>query len=272
MRPQSTAPAASARRRWFVVAVLLGALGVVAACGSSTSTGSDAGPGSGPRGSITVFAAASLTEAFGELAEAFEDAEPDVSVTTSFAASSTLARQIQEGAPADVFASADEVTMQQVVDAGEVRGEPVVFATNSLEILVAPGNPEGITGLADLGSPGLLYVTAAPEVPIGTYATRALRAAGVEADPVSLEVDVKAVVTKVTSGEADAAIVYATDVAAAGGRAEGITIPEEVDVVATYPMALTTGAANPGAARAWIGFVTGLRGREILVRYGFGAP
>ena len=169
MRPQSATPAASARRRWFVVAVLLGALGVVAACGSSTSTGSEAGPGSGPRGSITVFAAASLTEAFGELAEAFEDAEPDVSVTTSFAASSTLARQIQEGAPADVFASADEANMQKVVDAGELRGQPVAFATNSLEIIVAPGNPERIAGLADLASSDVLYVTAAPGVPVGAY-------------------------------------------------------------------------------------------------------
>ena len=190
----------------------------------------------------------------------------------NFASSSTLARQIIEGAPADVYASADQENMQKVVDAGGISGRPRTFATNSLEIIVAPGNPKGIAGLADLAASDVIYVTAGPEVPIGRYATEVLKAADVTVRPSSLETDVKAIVTKVTSGEADAGIVYATDVTAAGSRAEGITIPAEVDVVATYPVGVTAEAANPEGAAAWVEFLTAGEGRAILARYGFGAP
>lgn len=256
------------------MAVLLVALGMVlVGCSSGSGTSAGAPGGDSPTtGTVAVFAAASLKDAFTEAATAFEAENPDATVTLNFAASSALARQIDEGAPADAFASADQANMQKVVDAGGISGEPVVFATNSLQIIVAPGNPKGITGLADLSKPGVLYVTAAPEVPVGRYAAQSLEKADVTVSPVSLEADVKAVVTKVTSGEADAAIVYATDVAAAGTRADGVEIPSQHQVEATYPLAVTTEAANPTGAAAWIAFITGARGQAILARYGFGAP
>jgi molybdate transport system substrate-binding protein len=257
--------------------LLLAVLGFAAGCGS------DAGPASGSgspstiegsstvTGTLTVFAAASLTGAFEEVAEAFEAANPGAEVQLSFAASSALARQIDEGAPADVFASADEANMAEVVDAGNLSGEPEVFATNSLEIIVEPGNPKGIIGVADLAGSGVIYVTTGPEVPIGRYAEQVLEEADVSVSPSSLEADVKAVVTKVTTGEADAGIVYATDVTAAGDRAEGITIPTDVNVVAKYPVGVTREAANPTAAQAWIEFLTGSEGQAILASFGFGA-
>jgi molybdate transport system substrate-binding protein len=260
-----------------VLVALLVALGVLVGCssGSGTSTVEPSGAGgssAGVTGTITVFAAASLKDAFTEAAAAFEEANPGAEVTLNFGASSALAQQIGEKAPADVFASADQANMQKVVDAAGIAGTPEVFASNSLEIIVAPGNPEGITGLDDLARSGLIYVTASPEVPIGKYATQALEKAGVTVRPSSLEADVKAVVTKVTSGEADAAIVYATDVRAAGTKATGVTIPVELDVVATYPIAVTTEASDPDAAEAWVAFITGAEGQAILASYGFGAP
>ena len=252
-----------------IVAIAIGAL---AGCGSDTAGSGDTGPGGGSTGTVTVFAAASLKEAFTELGEAFEAANPGATVTFNYAASSALAQQIREGAPADVFASADEANMQKVVDAGELRGQPVAFATNSLEIIVAPGNPERIAGLADLASSDVLYVTAAPGVPVGAYTAEVLRSADVDASPASLQADVKALVTTVTSGEADAAIVYATDVAAAGDQADGVAIPAEVNVVATYPIGVTAEASNPGGAAEWVAFVTGPDGQAILARHGFGPP
>jgi molybdate transport system substrate-binding protein len=265
------------RRVALAIVALLVAMGLLAACGSDSksSTGTTAATteaGSKATGTVTVFAAASLKDAFTEAASAFEAENPDAEVTLNFAASSALAQQIGEGAPADAFASADQANMQKVVDAGGISGEPVVFATNALEIIVAPGNPKGITGLADLANSGVLYVTAAPEVPIGKYAAQSLEKAGVTVSPVSQESDVKAVVTKVTSGEADAAIVYSTDVTAAGSKASGVEIPSRYQVTATYPLAVTTEAANPTGAAAWIAFITGEQGQAILAEYGFGAP
>lgn len=271
----SAAPRPTTRRRSAAaLLLLLAVLGFVAGCGSDadSSTGSSTPATTTPvTGTVTVFAAASLTAAFQEAAEAFEKANPDAEVTLNFASSSALAQQIDEGAPADVFASADTANMTKAVDAGNIAGEPVNFATNSLEIIVEPGNPKGITGVADLSKPGLVYITSAPEVPIGKYAAQVLEKAKVTVTPSSLEADVKAVVTKVTSGEADAGIVYATDVTAAGAKAVGVTIPADLNVVATYPVAVTTEAANPTAARAWIEFITGSAGQAILATYGFGA-
>ncbi len=271
----SSAPRRTRHRAALVLVALLATLGLLAGCGSdSTSSSTPATTGATPTvtGTVTVFAAASLKDAFTEAAAAFEKANPGAKVTLNFGASSALAQQINEKAPADVFASADQTNMQKVVDAGGIAGSPEVFATNSLEIIVAPGNPEGITGLADLSRSGLIYVTATPEVPIGKYAAQALQKAGVTVSPSSLEADVKAVVTKVTSGEADAAIVYATDVKAAGAKAEGVVIPTELNVVATYPLGVTTEASNPEAAAAWAAFITGDEGQAILASYGFGAP
>jgi molybdate transport system substrate-binding protein len=270
-----TAPHPTRHRATLVLMALLATLGLLAGCGSDSTSSSTPEMTEGTptvTGTITVFAAASLKDAFTEAATAFEAANPGAKVTLNFGASSALAQQIDEKAPADVFASADQANMQKVVEGGGIAGSPEVFATNSLEIIVAPGNPEGITGLADLSKSGLIYVTAAPEVPIGTYAAQALQKAGVTVSPSSLEADVKAVVTKVSSGEADAAIVYATDVNAAGAKAEGVVIPTDVNVVATYPLGVTTEAADPDAAAAWVAFITGSDGQAILASHGFGTP
>lgn len=223
-------------------------------------------------GDITVFAAASLTAAYTEIGKAFEVEYPDSKVTFSFASSSDLVTQINEGAPADVYASADEANMTKLVDAGGNAGEPEVFATNSLQIIVEPGNPKGIESVADLAGSDVLYVTCAPEVPIGKYAAQVLTTAGVTVTPVSLEENVKGIVTKVTLGEADAGIVYTTDVIAAGADAEGIDIPADLNVVATYPLVATAEAPNPDGAAAFIAFVLSEQGQKILGTYGFTAP
>lgn len=240
---------------------MLGFLG--ASCGSDDA----AAPGD-----VTVFAAASLTAAFTEIGDAFMVEHPDATVTFNFAASSELVTQIGEGAPADVFASADLNNMTKLADAGNNGSKPVVFATNLAEIIVAPGNPKGITGVADLANEDLIVVLCAPDVPCGTYATTILENAGVTVTPKSLEENVKAVVSKVTLGEADAGIVYATDVTAAGDDAAGVKIPADVNVVAEYPIALTKDAPNAEGAQAFIAFVTGEQGQSILASYGFLAP
>jgi molybdate transport system substrate-binding protein len=223
-------------------------------------------------GDITVFAAASLTAAFTEIGDAFMVENPDAKVTFNFAASSELVTQIGEGAPADVFASADLSNMTKLTDAGKNASEPVVFATNLAEIIVGAGNPKGITGVADLANPGSIAVVCAPEVPCGKYAATIFKNAGVTVTPKSLEENVKAVVAKVTLGEADAGIVYKTDVTAAGDTAEGVEIPADINVVAKYPIAVTKEAANADGAQAFIDFVNSEQGQKILTSYGFLVP
>jgi molybdate transport system substrate-binding protein len=236
------------------------------------SCGSDDTDGTAGSGDITVFAAASLTAAFTEIGDAFMTEHPDAHVTFNFAASSELVTQIGEGAPVDVFASADQGNMTKLTDAGDNGSEPVLFATNLLEIIVGPGNPKGITGVVDLANQDLIVVTCAPEVPCGKYAAQVFEAAGVTVTPKSLEENVKAVVTKVTLGEADAGIVYRTDVTAAGDDAAGVEIPADINVVAEYPIASTKDAPNAEGAQAFIDFVAGERGQKILASYGFLAP
>lgn len=236
--------------------------------------GDDAGRpvGGGPSGPITVLAASSLTDAFDALAAAFEDRYPEAAVVVSYAASSELATQVIEGAPADVYASADQANMDRVVEAEALAGEPVAFATNRLQIIVESGNPLGISSLDDLARPDVLFVTTAPEVPIGRYTVEVLDAAGVSVTPRSYEENVRAVVGKVMLGEADAGIVYATDVRAAGDRAAGVDIPDDVNVLAPYPIAVTSSSANAVTAEAFVEFVTSDAGLELLGEYGFGAP
>jgi len=223
-------------------------------------------------GDVTVFAAASLTDAFTEIGEAFMAEYPESTARFNFAASSELVTQINEGAPADVFASADQSNMTKLTDAGNNGTAPAVFATNSLEIIVGPGNPEGITGVADLANPDIIFVTCAPEVPIGTYTQEVFTKAGVTVTPASFEENVRGIVTKVTLGEADAGIVYTTDVTAAGDRAEGVEIPPDLDLVAEYPMVVTKQAPNAAAGQAFVDFVIGEQGQKILASYGFTAP
>lgn len=222
-------------------------------------------------GEVTIFAAASLAVAFDEIAAQFEQAYPGVDVRPiSYDGSSTLAIQIVEGAPADVFASADEETMASVVEAG-LADEPALFATNTLVIAVPAGNPAQITGLADLSDPAARVVLCAPEVPCGAASQALLDDQGVRVTPASSEQNVTAVLTKVAAGEADAGLVYATDVA---GRDEvEVIVPEgAADVVNRYPIAVLEDAADPEVADAFVAFVLGEVGQAVLADVGFGTP
>jgi molybdate transport system substrate-binding protein len=247
------------------------ALGLVG-CGADDNESSPTTAAPAVEGTVTVFAAASLTDAFTELGTAFEAAYPDADVTFNFAASSELVTQIGEGAPADVFASADLSNMTKLTDAGDNASEPVVFTTNLAQIIVAPGNPSGIAGVADLADEDLIVISCAPEVPCGRYAQQILDNAGVTVTFRSLEENVRAVVSKVTLGEADAGIVYVTDVINAGDAADGVEIPADVNVVAEYPIAVTREAPNPEGAEAFVGFVRSEEGQAILESYGFVSP
>ena len=236
----------------------------------STSAAATTTPDTDVTGDIVVFAAASLTDSLTAIGEEFESDHPDVDITFNFAASSDLVGQINEGAPADVFASADQNNMDKLTDAGNNGDEPQTFTTNSLAIIVEPGNPEGITGVESLEDPDLIVVTCAPEVPIGAYSQEVFENAGVDVDPDSFEENVKGVVTKVVEGEADAGLVYATDVIAAGDDAEGVEIPTDINVVAEYPIAVTADAPNADGAAAFEAFVLSDDGQAVLAEYGFG--
>jgi molybdate transport system substrate-binding protein len=221
---------------------------------------------------VSVFAAASLSGAFRAIAAAYEAQHPERKITLNFAGSPTLVRQIQDGAPADVFAAADEASMQRLVAAKGVAGEPHIFARNRLQIVVEKGNPERIAGLADLTRPGLVVVLCGETVPAGRYALEAFQKAGVPPPAGSRELDVKAVVSKVQLGEADAGVVYATDVRAAGEAVDGIALAEAQNVVAHYPIAAIAGSAQAAAARGFIEFVRSADGAAILGAYGFLPP
>jgi len=223
------------------------------------------------RTTVTVLAAASLTGSFTTIARRFETAHPGVTVTLSFAGSSALAEQILQGAPADVFAAASPSTMDTVTDGGAAEGAPVVFASNTLEIAVPPGNPGGVTGLADFADPRLDLALCAPEVPCGAAADQVFAAAGITAAPDTLEQDVKSVLTKVQLDEVDAGLVYRTDVLAAGSAVEGIPFPEAARAATEYPIVVLTGSAHPELAQQFLDFVRS-DGAPVLEEAGFGAP
>jgi molybdate transport system substrate-binding protein len=248
--------------------------GLTAFALTATACDRDGGEADGEaqRADVTVFAAASLTEAFTAIGDAFMAAHPDTSVTFNFAASSELATQVVNGAPVDVYVSADLAAMARLTDAGLAAEDPVVFTTNRAEIIVEPGNPLGLTGIEDLAAADLVLVTCAPTVPCGIYATQIFDNAGVDVTPDSFEQNVKAVVTKVTLGEADAGIAYATDVLAAGDDADGVEIPDDLNVTAEYPIVTTTSASNPDGAAAFVDFVLGPAGQDILRSLGFTPP
>lgn len=260
----------------------VGLLGAALALAGCASSGPDAAPGSGGgdgpgtplsdvSGTVTVFAAASLTETFDALAIAFEQQHPSADVVLNYGGSDALATQITQGAPADVFAAANESTMQTVIDAGD-SAAATVFATNTLELVVPAGNPAGVAGLADLADASLAVALCDTAVPCGTASAALLDAAGIAAAPDTLEQDVKAVLTKVRLGEADAGLVYVTDVRAAGDDVEGVAVPEADAVVNRYPIAVLSGAENPEAGRAWVEFVLSDAGRQALADAGFAAP
>ncbi|WP_028479823.1 molybdate ABC transporter substrate-binding protein [Nocardia sp. CNY236] len=256
--------------RSLYTAVAVTAMVAMAGCGSI-----DTPVSAGSKeidGSITVFAAASLTEAFTELRTHFEAAHPGVTVVYSFGASSTLAEQITRGAPADVFASASVTNMAQVVDNGDVSASPTIFVRNKLEIAVPKGNPGRIVGLADFGRTEPTIALCAQQVPCGAAAETIFRTAGIEPAPDTLEVDVKAVLAKVRLGEVDAALVYHTDVRAGGDEVDGIAVAEAARAVNDYPVATLTHAPNAAAADAFVAFAQSDIAREVFTKAGFDAP
>jgi molybdate transport system substrate-binding protein len=251
------------KRSFIALAVASGLVGGAQPAGAG---------GQKPSGEITVFAAASLTESFGAIAKQFEKKYPDVDVKFNYEASSNLATQINQGAPADVFASADQDNLQKTIDAGTADPPPVVFAKNRLEIAVEKRNPKKIKSLADLEKSGLVVVLCADQVPCGKYAAESLSKAGVTITPASKEENAKATLSKVSIGEADASIVYVTDVKAAKGTTSGVKIPDKVNVIATYPMAVVKQTQNQTAAKAWEKFVTSKEGEKTLRKFGFLPP
>ena len=254
-------------------------LAIVAIAAALTLTGCAAQPADAPtasadalEGSITVFAAASLKTTFTELATRFEAEHPGTTVELNFAGSSDLVTQITEGAPADVFASADTKNMTKVTDAALNAGDPVDFATNVLEIAVPPQNPAGIESFADLANPDVKLVVCAPAVPCGAATAAVETATGVTLAPVSEESSVTDVLGKVTSGEADAGLVYVTDVIAAGDAVRGIEFDESSEVVNTYPIVALDDSAAPNVAGAFVDFVASAAGQKVLADAGFGTP
>jgi molybdate transport system substrate-binding protein len=252
-------------------AVVLGLLLALGGCAAQPTQQPPTADGS-PSGTITVFAAASLTGTFTELAGDFEAEHPGTTVELTFAGSSDLVTQITEGAPADVFASADAKNMAKLTDAALTTGDPVDFATNVLEIAVSPGNPAGVATLADLADPDLKLVVCAPAVPCGAAAVAVARAAGVDFSPVSEESSVTDVLGKVSSGEADAGLVYLTDVIAAGDAVQGIGFDEAAGAMNTYPIVALDDSAAPEVARAFVEFVASAAGAKVLAAAGFGTP
>lgn len=265
-----------ARRRTaaslLLAAVTAAGLALVGCAGASDTAPETSSPAAEETisGELTIFAAASLSNAFDELSAEFSGAHPGVDVLPiTYDGSSTLATQISGGASVDVFASADENNMENVAD---LAADPQTFATNTLEIAVAPGNPTGITGLADLADANLLVVLCAPEVPCGNASHTLLDDDGVTVAPVSEEQNVTAVLAKVKSGEADAGLVYKTDVTAAGDEVEGVEIEGADRATNVCPLTVLEDSANPDAAQAFVDFILSAEGQAVLKKYGFGAP
>ncbi|UUU28157.1 molybdate ABC transporter substrate-binding protein [Streptomyces sp. DSM 40750] len=243
----------------------------LSAC-SSSDEGSPSGSSAKLSGTVTVFAAASLKESFTTLGKRFEEAHPGTKVTFNFGGSDSLAASITGGAPADVFASASPSTMAIVTDAGDASGTPATFVRNQLEIATLPGNPDGIASLKDLTKSGLKVVLCDKEVPCGAATQKALEAGDLKLTPVSYEQDVKAALTKVELNEADAAVVYRTDVKAAGDKVEGVDFPESADAVNDYPIALLKDAPNADTAKAFVELVRSAEGQKVLTGAGFLKP
>ncbi|GLW67975.1 molybdate-binding protein [Kitasatospora phosalacinea] len=262
----------SVRRLLAASAVLALAAGLTA-CTSSGGGSASVNPAPARpevKGTVTVFAAASLKESFTELGKRFEAAYPGTTVTFNFGGSSALAQSIVSGAPADVFAAASPATMKTVTDAKLAGGDPTVFVRNTLEIAVAKGNPKHIGGLKDLT--GVKTALCAKEVPCGAAAVTALKAAGVELTPVTYEQDVKGALTKVELGEVDASLVYQTDVKADSGKIEGVNFPEAAQAVNDYQVVSLGKASNANGAAAFLGYLGSADARRVFTDAGFQAP
>ncbi|CAN5626772.1 molybdate ABC transporter substrate-binding protein [soil metagenome] len=265
MKNRTVSPVAS-------LALSLVAALALAGCGSGDSSPPSGSGGGKETGTLTVLGAASLTETFTTLAKEFEADHPGVQVKLSFDSSATLAEQVTAGAPADMLATADEDTMQTVVDANAAEGDPQVFATNHLQMVVPPKNPAGIAEFSDLDKAGVKYVVCVDTARCGKLAVKVLAATGIKAEPVSEEVDVKAVLSKVELDEADAGLVYATDAVAGGDKVKAIDVPTSDANLNTYPIAALADAKKPQLAQDWVDLVTGSQGRQVLADAGFGKP
>ncbi len=270
--------------RFALLPALFVLLGALNACGNPASGGVPTGT-SAPPVTLNVFAAASLTSAFKEIGQHFQTAHPNVTVTFNFAGSNALATQINQGAPADVFASANQTQMNNVVKAGAADASASkIFARNLLVVITPKNNPAQITALQDLARPGIKLVIAAPSVPAGQYAVDFFTKAS--ADPsfppdykdnvtknvISQEADVESVVTKVAQGEADAGIVYVTDALANVSQLNELPIPTNLQTVAVYPIAPLKGSKNPTTAQQFVDYVLGSEGQAIMAKYGFMPP
>ncbi|MDH6221309.1 molybdate ABC transporter substrate-binding protein [Streptomyces pseudovenezuelae] len=274
-----TRSARRTRRTLQAAGVGAAALLALSACSSgshsdSTKSDSSASTSSSPKlsGTITVFAAASLQESFSTLGKEFEKQHPGTKVTFSFGGSDSLAAGITGGAPADVFAAASPKTMAIVTDKGDGVGTPATFVRNQLEIATLPGNPDKVASLKDLTKSSLKVVLCDKTVPCGAAAQKALDAGKLKLTPVSYEQDVKSALNKVVLKEADAAVVYRTDVKAAGGKVEGVDFPESADAINDYPITLLKDAPNAAGAKAFVALVQSAEGQKVLTEAGFLKP
>ncbi|WSG19456.1 molybdate ABC transporter substrate-binding protein [Nonomuraea sp. NBC_01738] len=256
-------------RRLFRWAMVLPVVFTLAACGGSGEA--DRPAGAKEVKEVTVFAAASLTGTFTELGKTFEAAHPGITVKFNFGSSATLAQQIVQGAPADVFAAASPATMKTVTDAARAAA-PTTFARNTLQIAVPKDNPAKVDELKDLADASVKVALCAEQVPCGAAAVKALGAAGLKVTPVTLEQDVKATLTKVELGEVDAALVYRTDVIASAGKVTGIEFPEADKAVNDYPIATLAKAPAGDLAKQFVDLVLSQPGKDVLTAAGFRAP
>jgi molybdate transport system substrate-binding protein len=268
-------------RRLALTVVALAAA-AVAGCSSSSSPSTPSGSTSSPAaaagsssagqtGTITVFAAASLKETFTELGKQFEAAHPGDTVKFSFGASSALATQINSGAPADVFASASPKNMNQVVTAGNASN-PQDFAKNVMEVAVPPSNPAKVTSVNDLAKSSVKTALCQPQVPCGVVAAEVFKNAKITVKPVTLQPDVKSVLTQVELGNVDAGVVYVTDVQAAGAKVKGVTIPADVNASTLYPIAALSHSQEEAIAQAFVAYVLSPTGEQVLKAAGFQQP
>lgn len=269
----------SIRAKSAVVALMVSILLALTSCGGF-SQGAESGSGPKEAETLTVLAASSLTDAFGELAETFEKENPGVKVKTSYESSSTLLAQIQQGAPADVFASADTAKMQTAVDDGLVSGEPRIFVKNREVVMTPKDNPAGIERFRDIAKPGVKLVLAEDEVPAAEYAKEILDKADEEygggfekavmSNIVSREADVRASVNRVALGEADATFGYASDYTPdVRDKVQKVEIPANLNIVATYPIAALKDSKESGLSRKWLDLVTSEKGQRVLEKWGF---
>ncbi|MBO0850447.1 MAG: molybdate ABC transporter substrate-binding protein [Pseudonocardia sp.] len=242
---------------------------LVAGCGGGGSSRPAAGAPAATK-TLTVSAAASLTDVFNQLGKTFEAQNPGASVRFNYGGSSDLAQQIVNGAPADVFAAANTSTMATVTKAGQANGQPSVFVTNKLEIAVPPGNPKGVQSFAALTKPDLKVVVCAAQVPCGSATKEVEKATGLTLKPVSEEADVRSVLSKVSTGDADAGLVYVTDVRSTGGKVAGVDFPEADKAINTYPIVALKNAGQPDLAAKFVALVRGPEGQRVLRAAGFG--